>query len=236
MQIAMVGSGCIVIASDTLCSHPPTLRQGQLWVGGTRRTNSRKILISHEHGFVISCARNMELARQIAHELIARFSDREFIFSTKAVEDIAAKISVGLTKPDAQCLIALTRPKLRLFLFTFGIVDGEWGPFCQEQFSKAIAGDNVNSAIFWVEGYYKESLPASQLIPLAAQMVATAGHLNPYLINGLEIAVCNGDGCHRLSDESILCLKKKASEWDIEIGNLFRNYPEQITYAPDTDE
>ena len=235
MQIGMIGSDGIVIASDTLFSHPPTLLRGQLWAGGTHRTNSRKILISHEHGVVISCARDMELARQIAHELVAKFSDREFTFSTRAVEDIAARVSVGLTKPDAQCLIALTRPTPKLFLFTFGMVDGQWGPFCERQFSKAIAGDNVNSSIFWAERYYADSLPISQLIPLGAQLVAAAGNLNPYQIDGLEIAVCNSKGCHRLSDDSISFLKKKTIEWNIEMGNLFRNYCEQITYAPDAE-
>ena len=42
----------------------------------------------------------------------------------------------------------------------------------------AIAGDNVNPAIFWAERYYQE-LPIEKLVPLAAHLIVAASKLNP---------------------------------------------------------
>jgi hypothetical protein len=175
----------------------------------------------------------METAHHVASEVILGLKDEDWEYPILPIERIGARIlSSAGERNDAQCLIAFARPAPRLFLFQFGMVNGQWGPWCQLMQTTAIAGDNVNPAIFWAERYYQE-LPIENLLPLAAHLIVAASTLNPTPISGLEIVLCNASGLHRLSDDSIRELKSKATEWDKNIGDLFLTHRQQFTYAPD---
>jgi hypothetical protein len=108
------------------------------------------------------------------------------------------------------------------------------GAMCQSEGRAAIAGDNVNPAIFWSERYCIRLplQPIQTLIPLAAHLITAASKLNSLAINGLEIVLCNESGCHRLSDEAIKELTAQASEWDDQIGALFTSHTRELTFAP----
>jgi len=69
MQVGMVGTDGVLIASDTRWMNTPRLRNNQFWAGGRYTFNSPKIRISHERGIAISCAKDMETARHVANEI-----------------------------------------------------------------------------------------------------------------------------------------------------------------------
>jgi hypothetical protein len=231
MQVGMVGTDGVLIASDTRWMNTPRWANS----GSPPRAtfDSPKIIVNHERGIAVSCARNMETARRVAIGIISGLKDEDWEYPILPIERIGEEIlpSAG-DRNEAQCLIAFVRPAPRLFLFQFAEVNGKWGPWCQQMQTRVIAGDNVNPAIFWAERYYRE-LPIENLLPLASHLIVTASKLNPTAISGLEIVLCNASGLRRLSDDSVRGLKLKAAEWDENIGNLFLNYRQQFTYAPD---
>jgi len=186
-------------------------------------------------GMVISSARSMETAGAVGHKIIAELKDDDFLYPILPIENIAKDVLASVVRQersDAQCLIAIRQPVPQLFLFQFGNINNEYGRICQKMESIAIAGDNLNAAIFWGERYYAR-LPIEQLIPLAAHLIVCAHKLNTATIDGLEIVLCTTSAIRRLSAESIEELKVKADEWDKTISKLFLNHRQQFTYAPD---
>jgi len=233
MQVGMVGTNGVLIASDTRWMNPPMLRENQFWAGGRHTFNSPKITICHERGLAISCAKDMNTARHVANEIIRTMKDEDLRYPISSIETIGASVlrSAEQPNPDAQCLIAFAHPVAQLFLFQFATVNGQRVPACQQMGTFAIAGDNINPAIYWPERYYQK-LPIERLVPLAAHTIIAAHKLFNGAISGLEIVLCDASGVHRLSDDSIGELELKANEWDKEIGGLFLNHQQQFTYAP----
>jgi hypothetical protein len=234
MQIGFVGMDGVLIASDTQWTNNPRLRTNENWIGGRSHYNANKIMVSHERGMAISSARSMETAGTVAHKIISELKDEDFEYPILPIEGIGHRVLSSTTRQergDAQCLVAMTRPTPQLFLFQFGTINNEYGPICQKMESYAIAGDNLNAAIFWAERYY-EKLPIENLIPLAAHLISVAHKLNTGTISGLEIVLCTASGIRRLSGESIEKLEQKAKEWDKSISELVLNYRQQFTFAP----
>jgi hypothetical protein len=231
MQVGMVGEDGVLIASDTRWMNTPRLVNE--WSGSRHTFNSSKIIVDHERGIAISCARNMETARHVADGIVAGLKDeQDWINPILPIEEIGRKVLLSAgERREVQCLIAFTAPTPRLFLFQFGLVNGEWGPLCQKMDGSAFAGDNVNPAIFWAERYYKAE-PIRTLVPLAAHTIVSAGTLNPTAISGVEIVLCDASGIHRVSEDSLRQLESKAREWDKNIGDLFLDHRQQFTYAP----
>jgi len=246
MQVAMVGSNGVVIAGDTRWTHFPALRPNQLWATGTYGTNSPKITIDYERGIAVSAAREMETAMRLAQEIAAHLPVGQFENPVSWVEDAGSRVLNEVRSerntPDehieAHCLIVVRRPVHRLFRFQFALVDGQWGSFCQEMTRLAIAGDNVNGAIFWPEAYYNSypyatrRIPVKNLIPLAAHTVVLAHRLNPVTISGLEVVFCDETGFHRLSKESKESLELTVSRWDQQFGDTILNYSQEFSFEP----
>jgi hypothetical protein len=226
----------VLIASDTQWTNTPRLGMNQSWLGARGRYNANKITISHERGIAISSARAMETAGTVAHKIITDMKDDDFEYPIIPIETIGDQViassEIRRDRGDAQCLIALVRPTPQLFLFQFGQINNNYGPICQQMKSYAIAGDNLNGAIFWAERYYKK-MPVASLIPLAAHLVIAAAVLNSATISGLEIVVCDSSGVHRLSDASISELESAAHKKDESIGESLLSGSQQFTYAPD---
>lgn len=231
IQVGMVGTDGLLLVGDTRWTNEPTLINRD-WAAGRFGFNSTKLKISHERGMAVACARNMETATRIANEVLSNLRTEDFEYPILPIEAMGAKVlSTAGDRNNAQALIALIHPEPQLFLFQFGSLNREWGAYCQKMDTIAIAGDNLNAAIFWAERYY-QSLPVEKLIPLAAQVVVSAKKLNTGTIGGLEGIVCNRTGIHRLSPHSILELERKASELDVAIGDMFLNHQQQFTYVP----
>ncbi len=223
MQVAMVGTDGIVLAGDTKWSWS---NEPIHWT-----QKSSKIKIDPEHRIAVSCARNMEVAQPIADAIIGLPEDawkqpRAFIGLT--AQPIVDK---ALSRKDAQCLIiraGMLRHFYRLQVATINGVPDQ--VICHEIDDRAVAGNNNNAAIYWMERYH-EKRPVGQLISLAAQLVVSSAKLNSAMIGGLEIVVCLESGIHRLSDESIDELETDAKRFDESIGKSLRRN-KQFTYAP----
>jgi hypothetical protein len=220
MQVGMMGSDGIVLASDTRETHAPILEQNQLWAGAQFGTNTSKIEVSHERGIAIACAFDMETARRVANRIIRDLKDEDFKDPVPAIKEIAAATQTD-EEIRAQCIVVLTRPSLQMFMFQYARVEGRWSPFCQEMESKAIAGDNLSPSIFWMERYYNGSLSTAQLIPLAAQLIVGAGCLNPYVVSGLEIVLCDSSGIHPLT-------RAENREWESRAKDLDKSFGDQL--------
>ena len=235
LQVAMVGKGGVLLASDTRQLHPLKLR-GRYWQEGREGTNSTKIKIDYEQRIAIACAGDADTSGYVADKIISNFKCDDFRYPIRAIKSIAETVQ-RTDQKDAKCLIVLPDPHPRLFSLktTRSVIEEktvvvEWFPVCKEEQSAAVAGDDVSAALFWIEKYYDKSLPIKRFIPLAAHLIACAHQLNTRGIGGLEIVLCDTEGVHRLSKECIDRLEKKAEEWDETIGNFFLNHQQRYTY------
>jgi hypothetical protein len=235
MQVGMVGSDGVLLASDTRWTYTPRLRPNELWAGGRYTSSTEKIIISHERQMAITCARNMEVARELAKEIISGISEEECTAPIASLETIGAKVlsSCEEKRNDAQCLIAFMYPVPQLFLLQYGTVNARYGAVGQRMHEYGFAGDNFNPSLFWVERYYKRKSPRpiEQLVPLAAHFIISSAKLST-MISGLEIVLCRPSGILRLSDVSTRELEEQANRWDEEFGNTLFNHTQQFTYAP----
>jgi len=63
-------------------------------------------------------------------------------------------------------------------------------------------------------------------------MIVSAGTLSGCSIDGLEIVLCNTSGIRRIAKNSIDKLKAQSSDWDKQIGSLFRDYKIRLQFDP----
>ena len=234
MQVAMVGSDGIVLASDTYCQETPQLDVGQMYFGGRHGTNHTKIKIDHSLGMAISYGWDAKSAEKIGDLIVEHWRNED----RKNPEDALERICDKVPQPDrrrAQCLVVFTRPSPQMFFIqTTSNEDNKWEPWCRSSTSILIAGDTTNSTIFWAERYYRKFAPlhlsGERLIPLAAHMIGQAKTLNTAGIDGLEIVICSSSGIKQLSKDSCELLKRQAEHWDDTIGDLFLNHKPQYIY------
>jgi hypothetical protein len=214
MQVGLVGSNGVVIASDTKWVNQTSWPTRNPW-------HSTKFKINHECGVAIACAQNMETAFPFADEIISEslkngewMASHDFDVTKRIVEKILC--SAAKTRERAQCMVAFTRPKVELCFFQIAKVNGEWGPmFHSIPEGSVYAGDDGNQAKFLADKYYRNRiLPVENLVPLAAHLVLAAGEMNSAMIDGLEIVLCDASGIRRLSEESISKLKSGVAKRD----------------------
>ncbi|MGA3213728.1 MAG: hypothetical protein ABSD20_20675 [Terriglobales bacterium] len=93
MQIGMVGTDGILIASD---------RRWMNTLQGVRQTSdSSKILVSHDRGIAIGCARNMENATAIGKKIIAQLGPEDWKRPILPIEKIAQDtIAAGINQTE----------------------------------------------------------------------------------------------------------------------------------------
>ena len=223
MQVGMVGSDGILLASDTQWTQQGSIRHS---------FSATKIKINHARGIAVSCARNMETSARVADSILAGSQDAPPPYPSD-VEKLAAKaLREAGPRSDIQCLIVSKHTHLRFLRLQTILLDEEPAPMCGEVDTKAIIGDDTNAAIFWAERYYQRR-PIRSLVLLAAQLVISARGFNSAMISGLEIVLCDATGIHRLGEDSIRQLESKANEIDDILRASFASYSEEFTYAPD---
>lgn len=200
MQVGMVGTDGVILASDTL------------WVGGgggARHTyHSSKIVVEPERGIAVGCARS-DISRIVADQIIEDLGNFEHpCFEMKA---IAKKImETTSNEPEAQCLVVLRKPPaIRLFALDMVPLSRN----CCEITDKTFAGDTQNSAKFFAERYYTRR-PVKELILLAAHVVLAAAKLPGGMISGLEILLCDASGFSRVSAATLQELENKSAAMD----------------------
>jgi len=223
MQVGMVGSNGIVLASDRRWNMKSALR-GDTWGTSEHSLQSSKIKIDEARGIAIACAADLILGRTLADKILAALED-QYIESPEATIKAVAKPMaprVGSINPP-HCLIVFKGPPARLFdVFYIASSGTEVVPEFLELDAVGIAGHTTNAALYWAERYNRiiPKLPVERLIPLAAHLVVSAGIINPGGISGLEIIYCDVDGFHRLSKSENLDWEAKAVNWDKRIGKM----------------
>lgn len=224
MQVGMLGSDGVLLASDTKWMHDNGVR------GSDNRTKFR---VSVEMGIAIACARSMETATHIAEAILAELKEEEFPSPRLAIQRIAKETLVSAERKQIECLIALTRPKAKLFHLEVEISQYQVDPYCYPILSGAtIAGDQTNAAKFWIERYYRP-VSIRELAPLAAQAICDASELNNAAIGGLDILLCENNSIQRLSEDSIVALQAKTRELANTFAEMVLSNTQQFTYAPD---
>lgn len=210
MQIGMIASDGIILASDTQATRTPEkLKDSQVGRAVRYHTNCSKIRAGSE--IAVSYAQDVKTGDDVANRILSTFTADD---AQEAIERIAVSIPEDNRNP-VQGLIAA--PPFRLFRFQLAKIDEVWTATCEASIGLDYAGDITNAPIYWAERYYDELLTMEQLLPLAAYMITCSHHLNTAGIGGLEVVTCDASGIQRLSRERIQELRRQANETDKQV-------------------
>ena len=230
MQVGLVGSDGIVLASDTKWTHPPKDRLSS----GKRYTSvGPKIEIHRAKNIAVCMAGDMQSARRIAKLIIQEWKAEDSRYPEDALERIGQQV-LQQDRSGAQCHVVVGASSPQLFSFEFCELEDGWTPSIRRESGKFIAGDCANASTFWAERYCKVfqslHLGVERLIPLAAHVVTSAASINNDGVGGLDIVICEKSSIRRLSEESISILMEKSEGWDRIIGDLFLNHRQSYNY------
>ena len=214
MQIGMIGSDGIVLASDTQWTATVQKTQDGQPAGRPIRSIRHSSKIKTSNRIAVSYAQDKKTAHDTAQAILVEFPCDD---PQSAIERIAADIPVE-DRRDVQGLIAI--PPFELLRFQIAMQDGQWTPFYEPTFQYDFAGDMANLAAFWIQRYHHDWLTVEQLIPLAAHAIMACHRLNTGFIGGLEIAVCKADEILMLPRERTIMLGKEAWERDTAITEM----------------
>lgn len=214
MQIGMIGSDGIVLASDTQWTSTVQKTENGQSIGHPVRhiTHSSKIKTNDQ--MAVSYAQDKNTSHDTANAILACFpcSDPE-----EAIKQIAEDIPTE-NRQDVQGLIAI--PPFELFRFQIAWENGKWISSCEPNFQFDVAGDIANRAIFWIYRYHHDWLTTEQLIPLAAHMIMASHRIHTGFIGGLEIAICKPNEIQSLPREETIRLGREAWERDTAITEM----------------
>ena len=194
MQVGMVGSDGIVLASDTKWTENHAVSGNfvrQDW-------SSPKIELDPTGNVAVACAKDMRKGVQVARAILAELSSDQWKDPQSKLEEIAASRSSPHSPFEAECLIGPASPTPRLFHLACGCSSGP--ALCTQILDRRAAGDAMNAALFWHMRYYKV-MPVSKLIRLAAQIIVDAAEISNGGIGGLKIAYTDGPRFVFLPDE-----------------------------------
>jgi hypothetical protein len=226
IQVGMTGSDGIVLAGDTRRTKPPVVSFERPWVGGRYGENGTKIQISVNRTIAVSSALDLETAERIAAAIIARLDISDADLIQERIGVIANEVFNTNIKESFQCLVVVSlAPNPKLFSVCSMKDDGEQKAVCREWYRLAIVGDTVNSAIFWAERYYNQSLlsdkkPMAKLIPLCAHLIICARSLNTATISGLEMVLCTSNGIELLPEDVIQGLAERAEKREETVAKM----------------
>jgi len=217
MQIGMIGTDGIVLASDTKYTRSPLFECDAKRYGFA----SSKIGISDDGRIAATRAMNMRYATHAACSIISGLQNDMHLRDvytdyTHKIEGIGTSAALDF---DAECIVAFADPEPSMYRFRSGKSDSE--NRCQKILNKIPAGDVSNSAVFWSERYYAR-VPVSRLIRLAAQVVVSAGEINNGGIEGLEIVYFDAFSSrfHRFTEAQNRTLETEAKKHGKRVGNL----------------
>jgi len=238
MQVGMVATNGIVLASDTLWQNG----QSSQWASTRHSDHSTKLKVDKERGVAIACARNLELAFAVAEKLLLEMEPDDWEWPENRAEAIARAVlkAASERRREFQCTVAarIAKSDQESEYKLFQVHAGLMGPSvrCQSKNPVAVGGDTVNAAIFWSERYYsswhESRRSIDELIPLAAHIILSAGYLGRGAIGGLEIVRCDAQGVRHISTSSIGELILGTQKREQEIEDSIFSHRQQFTYAP----
>lgn len=214
MQVGMVGSDGIILASDTKIYAPaPRLDL-------TITTGISKIRVDVDAEIAILCAGNMKASLCVADAIIASRLEGNGSVESKICQ-IAASELEKYNPTGCEFLVYLSGA---LYVYS----SAQDTVFCQRVATYAFCGHSTNAAIFWANRFFTPSPPrmrtCEELIPLAAQIIVDGGVLNSGAIGGLEIVRCTTAGIQILSTSENNALEVSAYERSLRVGQVI--FPE----------
>jgi len=209
-QIGMLGSDGVLLASDTLYTHPGKLP-------GSRRTyNAKKILIREDEAMAY-CSSGDDVSAKAA-ELHSNSTTVEIYQSmvmsrTTAIEKYS---TIENKNGNHGTVLAAHRTATGVELWYMDVSSQAQLPISIP--SHICAGDQQNPAAFLIERYFPKDrrLPIRDLIFLAAHTVLMASKFSSG-VGGLQILLGRPAGFEALSDEDISALKERSRKLDAEI-------------------
>jgi hypothetical protein len=213
MQVGLVGSDGIVLASDTKWHEN---HAGVVWQGW----GSPKISLDSTGHIAVACAKDMRKGTEIARAILSELSSEHWENPESRLEEIASSRLTPHFPYEAECLIGISSPSPRLFHLACGC--NHASAFCTKITDRRAAGDALNSALFWHMRYYTV-MPIRKLIRLAAQIIVDASEIANGGIGGLQIAYTDGTGFTCLSDDKCQQLEAEARERGVQIGRIIFN-------------
>lgn len=124
MQVGMVGTDGIVLASDTLWTQTPVV-PGR---GVRHGYNAHKIRIFEKRGIAVSSARDMETANFVGDSIIAKLDDNYPADRAILIQEIGNEcLAKAGDRNEAQCLIAFQKPVPSLYIFEYAMVTKSMG-------------------------------------------------------------------------------------------------------------
>jgi hypothetical protein len=145
MQIAMIGTDGIVLASDTKQTRTPFTENAAKRYG----FGSSKIGISEDRRIAATCAMDMKYAAQVACAVFADLGNdiHPLEICSDHTEKIKESADIALDGLDVQCIFAFADPEPALYRFTSlsrGAQEKEIK--CQKILDRIPAGDITNAA------------------------------------------------------------------------------------------
>jgi hypothetical protein len=214
LQIGLVGTDGIVLASDE-----KTVFFDEIQTGGL----TCKFLSDATRLIAFS---GYEISRKVAQRIMDNEEIQDFEGQRSEVERLASDVC----QEPFEDLVAPARSDGELFIVSKGRSDRFYSLyvnpksknfFLSPRKDKAVAGHKLNSAVFFLERYYRKS-SVSELALLAAHVILQGHELNYAGIEGLEIFVCNKEGFHLQPTEILEALVAKSQKLDSQLRDLFK--------------
>jgi len=216
LQVALVGTDGILLASDK------KINQSAERAAYTGLTSKIRVNYSRR---IATCWAQYAPAADVAKQAL-ELSDTDLLDPRGPLENLAEKIfeeargENQFAFPNGDVILVTIGELPAVHLLT---VEGKQYR-CSRRDDKAIAGNNVNSALFFIQRYYKK-LPIDDLTPLAAHTILSAGYVNQTGVEGLEILRCTKEGFDFLEEKEISALTAWSCKLDTKIGRLVFSGP-----------
>lgn len=205
MQIGILASDGIILASDTLANRSPLPNMNVRLIRQTFGTS--KIRVSADKKIAVTCARDMLQAYDLADAIIAGLPQELWATPDQRMLEIAwSELYKHQEWRGVECLVAFAEPQPALFLLQcVKTPQDAHDSVCHPVINYAFAGDSSNPSTYWAMRYLDSLSPemnrVDALVPLAAQIVVEARHFSSATVSGLEIIVCDGAGVRRLTKQ-----------------------------------
>lgn len=223
MQVAMIGSNGIVLASDMKW----VTRLDADWRGPKRHHHfESKIRIDKD--IAICCAGDMIDSPQLADEILSHLREGKGD-EMQRIREIVTPTRVD--EREIECIVAFAPPNKKLIHIHNVLVrsetetEPEWGLSVRHvRGGVQTAGDQANDAKFWLR-YYDPSLSVQELKGLAVHLVVEAQNFNNAMIGGLEVVLSGPSGFYPLSEAECQNLEADAKSRARHIGELIFRPP-----------
>jgi hypothetical protein len=193
MQVGMMASNGVVLASDTKCSRDALNSDGLV---ADDSYGCSKIRIDDSGQIAVTCARDMIAATKVADALMSELKPELWENPEQSIREIGRNVMATVGKNlEIECLIGLAKPVPTLYKFQY-VQDGAQ-IVCDRIPTFAHTGHALNAAIFWSLCHYRKE-PIKNLMALASILVVDAAQLNSARIGGLELVYADESGFHRV--------------------------------------